>query len=173
VERASQVFGVAEGVIARAARLASSGDRSGQPMAAAVKTERQIGNSVERSLLKGLWHAPELLDAARAELRPEDFSDEGMRSLARAWWEHGVLIQIPEPDGEQAGRVARELAISDEEGLNHHAIVQGAIRKLLLRRLRQEQRQRGAELGVAKGDELLRIKREIHEIALRLKELST
>jgi DNA primase len=173
VERASQVFGVAEGVIARAARLASAGDKSGQPMAVAVKTERQIENSVERSLLKGLWHAPELLDAARAELRPEDFADEGMRALAQVWWQDGVVMPVPGPDGEQAARVARELAISGEDGLNHQAIVEGTIRKLLLRRLRQEQRKRGAELVVATGDELLRIKREIHEIALRLKELST
>ncbi len=172
VERASQVFGVAEEVIARAARLASGGDRTGQPMAAAVSAQRRVESAVERELLTGLWYAPELLDSARAELGPEDFSDAGARALAHVWWQHGVIMPAGEEQGEAAAGLARELATSGQDGFNYQAVVVGAIRNLVVRRLKQDLRRRREKVATALGDEVQRLQREIQEIALRLEELS-
>jgi DNA primase len=175
IERASQVFGVAEGVIARAARLASGGDRTAQPVAAAVQAQRRGESKVERELLTGLWHAPELLASARAALRPEDFSDEGARALARVWWQHGVSMPAEEAGAgaHDAAAVARELAASGEPGINHEAAVLGAIRNLTARRLRHERALLRERSTSARGDELQGLQREIQEISLRLEKLNT
>jgi len=152
VERASQVFGVAEEVIARAARLASGGDRTGQPMAAAVHAQRRVESAVECELLTGLWHAPELLDSARAELGPEDFSDEGTRALAQVWWQHGVIMPAGDVHGEAAAGLARELATSGQDGFNYPAVVVGAIRNLVVRRLKHDLRRRREKFATALGE---------------------
>jgi DNA primase len=170
VERASQVFGVSEGVIARAARLATGGDKSGQSMAAVVKSQRRSEGELERRLLAGLWHAPELLESVRQDMAVEQFEDASARALAAVWWEHGVVI--PEDDS-QAAALARELASGGEEGQDHRAEVIGAIRRLSVRRLQQERRARESQLATARGDELTKLMREIQEIASTLKKLST
>lgn len=171
VERASQVFGVAEGVIARAARMASGGDRTGQPVAAAVQAQRQIGNIVERKLLLGLWHEPHLLEAARAELHPGHFDDPGARSLAELWWQHGVVL--PDDDG-AAAVLARELASAGGENQAQGAEVLGAIRNLKIRHLKRERRRIESQLATtrdeAKTDALAR---EIREIVNEISRLST
>ena len=170
VERASQVFGVSEGVIARAARLATGGDKSGQSMAAVVKSQRRSEGELERRLLAGLWHAPELLESVREDMAVEQFEDASARALAAVWWEHGVVI--PEDDS-AAAALARELASGGEEGQDHRAEVIGAIRRLSVRRLQQERRARESQLATARGDELTKLMREIQEIASTLKKLST
>jgi DNA primase len=170
VERASQVFGVAEGVIARAARLATGGDRTGQPVAVAVKAQRRVEGELERRLLLGLWHAPDLLDTARAEMDAQDFEDAGARALAAVWWEHGVVL--PDDDGEAAS-LARELASAGGEEQDHRAEVIGALRRLVVRRLQRELRRRQSALAAARGDEATRLMQEIQDIARTLQKLST
>jgi hypothetical protein len=169
------VFGVSEGVIARAARLASEGDRSGRPVAAAVHAQKRVGSTLERRLLRGLWNAPELLDAARAELRAEDFEDGDARALAGWWWARGVGLPGDDAPGE-AAVLARELATEAAgavEAQDEHAEVQGAIRRLVMRRLQRDRRAREAQLVTARGEESTRLMREIQEIASTLKKLST
>lgn len=171
VERASQVFGVAEGVIARAARLASSGERGGQPVAAAVQGQRRTESDLERRLLRALWHAPELLPAVQEEWQVGHFDDAGARALAGVWWEQGVVL--PEGDGEAAA-LARELAATgSEEQQDHRAEVLGALKRLRVRWLQRERRARESRLASARGDEAMTLMREIQEIASTLKQLST
>jgi DNA primase len=170
VERASQVFGLSEGVIARAARqAAASGERVPETVSTAIHTQRRAEGELERRLLRGLWHAPELLDEARAELQPEDFEDAGARSLAGWWWEHGVAL--PEGDGEAAA-LARELASTERE-LDPSAEVLGAIRRLVVRRLQRELRARRARLAAASGESAERLMQEIQDIARTLQKLSS
>jgi hypothetical protein len=124
---------------------------------------------MERRLLRGLWHAPELLDEARAELQVTDFEDAGARSLAGWWWEHGVAL--PEGDGEVAA-LARELASSGREQ-DQRAEVLGAIRRLVVRRLQRELRARRSGLAAASGESAERLMQEIQDIARTLQKLST
>jgi hypothetical protein len=135
VERASQVFGLSEGVIARAAAPGDGGWRSRSPSRSRPRcaAQRRGESELERRLLRGLWQAPELLDAARAELQPEDLEDAGARALAGWWWEHGVAL--PEGDGEAAA-LARELASTQREQ-DPSAEVLGTIRRLVVRRLQR------------------------------------
>jgi DNA primase len=170
VERASQVFGLSEGVIARAARQAASGaERVPEPVSAAVRAQRRVESELERRLLRGLWRAPELLDEARAELQPGDFEDAGARALAGEWWEHGVAL--PGGDGEAAA-LARELASTEREQ-DPSAEVLGTIRRLVVRRLQRELRARRAGLAAASGESAERLMQEIQDIARTLQKLST
>jgi len=172
VERASQVFGLGEEVIARAARLASGGDRSGLPVATAVQSQRRRESDVERRLLRGLWKEPDLLGAARGELRVEDFEDGSARALAALWWEHGVVM--PSEEGvDGAAALARELASAGDDDQDHRAEVLGAIRRLAVRQLQRELRSRQAGLAAARGDDAERLMSEIQEIARALQKLST
>jgi DNA primase len=170
VERASQVFGLSEAVIARAARPpAAGGERGGNPVSDAVRAQRRAEGEMERRLLRGLWHAPELLDEAREELKVSDFEDAGARALAGWWWEHGVVL--PEGDGEAAA-LARELASEGREQ-DQRAEVLGAIRRLVVRRLQRELRARRSGLATASGESAERLMQEIQDIARTLQKLST
>jgi hypothetical protein len=165
------VFGMAEGVIARAARQASRGDRTGDPLAAAVHAQRQIRNTVERKLLLGLWHVPQLLATAQAELDPGHFEDGSARALAEAWWRDGVVM--PDGDGEAAA-LARELASAGGEDQDQHAEVMSAIRKLKERQLIRERRSRESQLAGTRDEaQTRRLTREIQEIVNQLSKLST
>ena len=174
VERASQVFGLSEAVIARAARAAGKPGTgpeaaSRDPLTAAVRAQRRVEDAVERQLLLGLLHVPDLLAEAREWLEPEMFGEGGARVLAKVWWEHGVAL--PEGDGEAAA-LARELAAAGGEELDQRAIVHGAIRQLRIRHLQRQRRARESELSTAREQELKdRLSREIQSIARELFEL--
>jgi hypothetical protein len=169
VERASQVFGMSEGVIARAARLAREGDRAGTTVAAAVRAQRRVESDLERRLLLGLWHAPEQLDTVRAEMHVEEFEDAGARALAAWWWKQGVVL--PEGDGAEAV-LARELAAGGTDNADPGAETLGILRRLVIRRWERERRQRQSRLGTARGDEAARLMQEIQDIARTLHDLS-
>ena len=170
VERASQVFGLSESVIARASRLALRKEGTTEPVSHAVRAQRRAEGTVERSLLQGLLHAPELLEQARTELTPEHFEDAAARALAEWWWERGIVL----PDGEgEAAALARELASAGGENLDQRAVVVGAIRRLKIRHLQRQRRARESELVRAREEELrTRLQREIQRIANELFELS-
>ena len=170
VERASQVFGLSESVIARASRLALRKEGATEPVSHAVRAQRRAEGTVERSLLQGLLHAPELLEQARTELTPEHFEDAAARALAELWWERGLVL----PDGEgEAAALARELASAGGENLDQRAVVVGAIRRLKIRHLQRQRRARESELVRAREEELrTRLQREIQRIANELFELS-
>jgi hypothetical protein len=172
VERASQVFGVAEDVIARAARLSPAGDAGGGAIATVVRGERRRGSDLERRLLRGLLAAPGLWDEVRGELRLDDFEDGDARALAAWWWEHGVVVPFGEgADG--AAALARELASEEEQLGDHRAEVLGATRRLVVRRLQRELRAKQSGLATARGEEATRLMQEIQDTARALRERST
>ena len=169
VERASQVFGLSEGIIARAARLATSRDASGQPVKPFVKVERQAATRLDRDFLLGLWHLPAMLESVRESITPDYMTDGAARDLYEHWLEHGV--QLPEGESEHA-RWARELASSDGEALNHEQLVVGGA--IALRRRLVEKRLRAIKLlsGQTKDPaELMRLQHENYELAKELARL--
>jgi DNA primase len=170
-ERAAQVFAVPEAVVARAARLANTGDTGGATVTAAVQQQRVLGSGIERQLLEGLWHAPELLDQVRGQLPVEAFEDEAARDLAAYWWENGV--EVPEEDGPTAG-IARELAASDGgAGLDHASSVRGAVRTMRVRMLQAERRALQARMKGASPEQEAAALIRLNQIGLELRELGT
>lgn len=169
VERASQVFGLSEGVIARAARLATSGDASGRPVAAAVRAERQTAARLDRDFLLGLWHLPPMLESVRTSITPDYMTEGAARELYEHWLEHGVEL----PDGgTDVAMLARELASTDAETLNHEQLVVGGA--IALRRRLVEKRLRTIKLlsGQTKDPaELMRLQQENYELAKELARL--
>src|SRR5437016_4382216 len=115
LERATQVFGVPERVLARAVGLRGAGQRSEAPVQAAVRLQSKTASHAERRLLQGLLMTPEHRAAAREHLTPEDFQDPACRELAEALWVDG------EPEGDAAQSLARELVASAGEGFDWEA----------------------------------------------------
>jgi DNA primase len=134
LERAGQVFGIAERVLARAAGLKKAGHRSDAPIQAAVRVQARGAGWVERQLLQGVLHAPEHLDEARAHLSPQDFLDPACRALAEVLWGDA-------PAGDEAAALERELLASPEDELDWGAIAAGALKRMLRRNLERERRE--------------------------------
>ncbi len=135
LERGSRVFGVPEEVLVRAASLKRSGQRSEAPVQAAIRVQSTSDTYVERQLLQALRMAPEHLEAVRPHLTPDEFQDPVCRELAEAAWQ-----------GEEPGSVAsqsldRELLSVAEEGLDWPAVVTGALRRMIVRRLERRRRE--------------------------------
>lgn len=169
VERASQVFGLSEGVIARAARLASNGEQGGRPVAATVRAERQTAARLDRDFLIGLWHLPAMLDSVRDSITLDYMTEGAARDLYEHWLEHGV--ELPEGDSDVA-HLAREIAATDAESLNHEQLVVGGA--MALRRRLVEKRMRAIKLlsGQTKDPaELMRLQQENYELAKELARL--
>ena len=169
VERASQVFALGENVIARAVALQRQGQRSEQPVAAAVSVQRRVTLDVEKVLLQGVLAEPGMLEEVKASIVPEDLEDPAARMLATWVWENGA--EAPPLDGPEAD-LARELLAASGEGLDWQAEVRGAVRRVVIRSLQRGRRERTARLAVARGEEAERLMFEIREIADRLNELS-
>jgi hypothetical protein len=170
VERASQVFGLAEAVIARAARQAAAGGTGvPEPVIVAIKAQRDAAGRMDRDFLLGLWYAPQLLAEIRESVRPEHVTEGAARELYTLWLEHGIAL--PEPDSGAAG-LARELVASGGEDLNHEAQVLGAA--IALRRRWLEHRLRAIKLLTVqtKDPEALKeLQRENFDLAKALSEL--
>ncbi|MFN8588018.1 MAG: DNA primase [Candidatus Eisenbacteria bacterium] len=167
VERASQVFALAEGVIARAVGLARTGQQSPRPVEAAAAAQARVANDLERKALQALLHAPDLVDWARGQLRPEDFDGEGARNLVAALFEGEDPMAL---EGDPAALV-RELLASTPEEYDWHAEAEGAVRMLKIRALERSRRERRARLGSAQGDDARRLLAEIDLISKQILEL--
>jgi len=170
VERASQVFGLAEGVIARASRGVARGDqRAEQPVAAAVRVQRDAASRRDRDFLLGLWYAPHLLDSVRDNVRAEHLTEGAARELYAEWLEQGVGMPA---EGSTTAVLARELVASGGEELNHEELVRGGALALRRHWLEQRLRMISRLTGQTKdADALLRLQKENFEIAQALREL--
>ncbi len=167
VERASQVFGLPEGVLDRAARLARGGQSSGSPIAAAVRVQKKTEHDIERKALQALLHAESQREWARGLVSPEEFADPVSRELAGALWrgeDPGTL------EGE-AGSLARELLAGAPEGFDWGAEAEGAVRAVKVRALERGRRERRAGLANARGPEADRLMAEIESISKQIVEL--
>ena len=169
LERASQVFGLPESVLGRAVGMQKGGQSTEAPLKAAVREQRRGESELERALLRALLHAPEQLEAARAQLSPEDFQDADCASLARWLW--SGRADLPESGVE--GALARELAASGAGDKNWSAEAVGAARLILERKLLQRLKERKILLSRAPdGPDTSRLMEEVNELARTLKELS-
>lgn len=169
LERASQVFALPEAVLSRAVRLQRTGQKSEAPIAAAVAQQRRGESDLEHRLLKALLLWPDGIPAAREAVPPEEFRDPAARRLAAMLW---AGEEDPSLADEPAGALARELATNDEEGTDWSAEAMGGIRRLSLRRLKQEIKDRRERLPRAQGEEAARMLAEIDDIARRIQHLS-
>jgi DNA primase len=170
LERASQVFGLPEAVLARAVGLGRRGESADPPLQAAVREQRRGEGDLERALLKALLHAPEALEPVRANVGPGDFRDPESAALARWLWSgHPGL-----PEGGVEGALARDLAAAAPAGFDWAAEAAGAARRMVERRLKERLREHRNRLGrTAEADESARLIQEIDTIARSLRELST
>jgi DNA primase len=169
IERAAEVLGVRADVIGRAVSLQRKGQNLAAPLRAAVRERHRGEEDLERQLLSGLLLAPEVLDEARQRLSPEDFRDPVCRALALWLWAGGVEV----PEDEAAASLHRELALTPGENLDWRAQAQGAIRRMIVRRLERQMRDRKNQLNQESGtEESARLMQEIMEIARSLRDLS-
>lgn len=167
VERASQVFGLSEGVLARAAQLARGGSPSDAPIASAVRAQQKTEHDIERKALQALLHAESHLEWARGFLSPEEFADPAARELASALWRGEDAAAIAGGPGD----LARELVAAAPEGFDWGAEAEGAMRAVKVRALERARRQKQAALASAQGEEQLRLLEDVHRIAQQIKEL--
>jgi DNA primase len=169
LERAAEVFGVPEGVLSRGVALRRQRQGIETPVREAVRQQRRGEASVEKELLRSLLHAPQALDHVRTRISPADFGDPVTRSLAEWVWEG----KRDWPGDDPAAVLGRELELSGTEAMDWHAEAVGATQRMVVRRLKHEQRERMNQLKVAAAqDEQTRLMHEIDEIARQLHELT-
>ncbi len=170
LERASQVFGLAEAVLIRAVALGRRGESVEAPLQAVVREQRRGEGDLERALLRALLHAPEALETIRAVVGPDDFRDAECGALARWIWSGRADL----PEGGDEGALARDLAAGAPAGFNWTAEATGAARRVVERRLKEQLREHRNQLGrTAEASESARLIQEIDTIARSLRELST
>lgn len=167
VERASQVFGLGEGVLQRAVALRRSGQGAEAPIQAAVREQRRGESDLERTLLRAVLLAPEALDETREAIASASFRDPESRALAEWLW--SGRADLPEAGPE--GVLARELVGTADAGLDWAAVARGAALRLRQRELRQRQREIRARLGAAPEAESLELQRESQKNAELLNEI--
>ncbi|MCC6348004.1 MAG: DNA primase [Candidatus Eisenbacteria bacterium] len=167
VERASQVFGLSEGVLARAAQLARSGQSSDAPIASAVRAQRRTEHDLERKALQALLHAGSHREWARELLSAEEFADPSARALATAIWRDEDVASL---EGD-AGELARELLAAAPAEFDWGAEAEGAVRAVKVRALERERRRMQSALAKAQGGEQVRLLEDVHRIAQQIREL--
>jgi len=167
VERASQVFGLSEGVLARAAQLARGGSPGGAPIAAAVRAQQKTEHDLERKALQALLHAGSHREWARGFVSPEEFADPAARELATAMWRSEEAAAL----AGAAGDLARELLASAPEDFDWGAEAEGALRAVKVRALERARREKQSALASAQGEEQRRLLEDVNRIAQQIREL--
>jgi DNA primase len=166
VERAAQLFGLSEGVLARAVALQRTGADTRAPIGAAVRAVGRTERSLELRLLQALLLAPAELTEARQRLSPEDFRDAECAALALALWSGQRREGATEA-------LERELTAAPQE-LDWAAEAGGGVRRMVERRLKRQLQERREQLHHAPPpEEAARLMQEIDELARSLRDLST
>ncbi|MGH7742996.1 MAG: DNA primase, partial [Candidatus Eiseniibacteriota bacterium] len=166
IERASQLLGLSEGVLARAVQLQRGGQDTRQPIGAAVRAVGHTERTLERRLLQALLHSPGELADARQRLSPEDFRDAGCAALALALWSG-------QPREGECQALERELT-AESQDLDWAAEARGGVRRMVERRLLRQLQERRQQLHHAPPpEEAARLMQEIDELARSLRDLST
>lgn len=137
LERASAVFGLDRAVLERAVGFKRAGQKSDEPIAAAVRAQRGGVQSLERHALQALLMAPEEIEYARGEIAPADFEDPASAALAAHLWQGGG----EPPDSEPVAALARELVAGAQEFVGWETTARVAVLRLAIRRLLRESRE--------------------------------
>ena len=166
IERAAQLLGLSEGVLARAVALQRGGADTRAPIGAAVRALGHTERTLERRLLQALLLAPGELGEARQRLSPEDFRDGACSALALAVWSG-------QPREGEVAQLERELTVEMQE-LDWAAEARGGVRRMVERRLLRQLQERRQQLHHAPPpEEAARLMQEIDELARSLRDLST
>jgi DNA primase len=171
LERAASAFGVPVPVLDRAvARRATAGATApAPPVAAPRRTPGDPRLAVERRLLTALFMAPGTRAIVRDRLTGDDFADPLHRRLAEWLW----TGEGDWPEDPELAAFARELGTAGGDETDWAAEADGAIRQLLMRRLRRDLQDRRNRLSHARDeDETHRIQTEIMELSRSLSALS-
>jgi DNA primase len=167
-ERAERVLAIPSAVLRRAVALRRTGRDAAAPLGALARRQRTAESDLERALLRALLAAPAALEPVRQRIGPDDFRDPACAALARSLWSGE-----PGAAGDEAEALARELLGTADESLDWAAEADGAARRLVVRRLKHEQRE--AELQLRRATDAIEIERlmkSIQSIAHSLKDLS-
>jgi len=162
LERASEVFGLSAEVLARAVALRRTGDVSEAPVRAVVRVERSLERGLEEQLLRAWLLDAEALAEARERIGPEDFADPLCARVATWLWEGGSGL----PADEEAAAMVRELAHAPESTWDWLETSRGAVRNLIVRRLKRQRKETEARLRRAASE------REQRELLDRVQDLS-
>jgi len=173
LERAASEFGVPVAVVTQAVRRRAAGERgpvaATLPMAGARAGANDPVRVVERALLGALVMAPAIRDHALERVAPDDFADPLHRRLVE-WLAAGGEDW---PEDPELATLARELGAGGSEQIDWAAEAEGAVRQLMMRRLKREQQDLRNRLSHARDvEETHRIQTEIMRLTLRLQELS-
>jgi len=137
LERASQVFGLAESVLSRAVALGRRGESVDAPLQAAVREQRRGEGDLERRLLQALIHAPDQMDLVRSQVGPGDFRDPDCVALAEWLWSERLDL----PEEGPAGALARELASVGSRASDWAAEAVGGMLRMTERKLRERKKE--------------------------------
>jgi DNA primase len=137
LERASQVFGLAESVLSRAVALGRRGESVDAPLQAAVREQRRGEGDLERRLLQALIHAPDQMDVVRSHVAPGDFTDPDCAALAEWLWSEKLDL----PEEGPAGALARELAAAGSGASDWAAEAVGGMLRMTERKLRERKKE--------------------------------
>jgi hypothetical protein len=169
LERAASVFGVPVSVLSRAIQKRSTPSVAPTSIPATQRVATDPRHAVERRLLAALLMAPGTRAIVRERLHPEDFSEPLHRRLAEWSWSGGEDW----PEDPELATFARELGTAGGEETDWAAEAEGAMRQLLMRRLRRDLQDRRNRLSHARDeDETHRIQTEIMELSRSLSALS-
>jgi DNA primase len=176
IERASQVFALPEGVIARAvhAARAKTDSRAGAatgpaPLSAAVAAQRGREDELQRQTLRALLHAPEALEWARAELPLEAFEAGAARDLAERLWADGSALEAEDA----AATLARELLAREEpEDFHWEEMAFGNARRMKVKWLERQRRDLRTRMASAGPDASIDLMSEFHSISRQILELT-
>jgi DNA primase len=169
LERANQVFGLSESVLARAVALRRGGQSDDAPVRAAVREQRRVGSDLERTLLRALLLAPEAIEAVRDRVSPDDFEDARCAALARWLWSGRLDL----PEGDEETGLARELAAGGGTEPDWVAVAVGCT--LRMREKRLKERKREIVLALQKAGvlgEVTELQREDQSISEELAEIT-
>ena len=108
------------------------------PIAAALRAQRGLAQSLERQALQALLMAPAELEGARAEIGPADFDDPACAALAAHLWARGAAVA---PAEEPAAGLERELLATAAESPGWALDARLKTLQLAMRRLSRELRQ--------------------------------
>lgn len=166
-ERAERVLGIPARTLERAVALKRKGRDAGGAVQAVAVRQRGVALALERAALRALLAHPAALEDARLRIGPADFRDPACAALARRLWGED---DTRDPAAEA---LERELLASAPEDHDWEAESRGAVRRMSVRRLREQQRHVEQQLRHAPdAAEAARLMQTIQNIAHELKDLS-
>ncbi|MBI1797592.1 MAG: DNA primase [Candidatus Eisenbacteria bacterium] len=168
IERASQVFALGEGVVARAVALQRSGQSATAPIQAAVREQRRGESELERMLLRALLEAPLAIEDAKARVSVAMFRDAECAALAEWLWSGRADL----PDEGIAAVLARELVSDAGPRDDWTAVARGASLKMEMRALDERKKQIRSRLAHSPSEGATELLLENQAIAERIVEIT-